>query len=457
MVAAADCPALFFCAPASGQGKTTITAAIARYHKNLGRDVRVFKTGPDYLDPLILERACGNPVVQLDLWMVGEQECKQLIFEAAQIADLILVEGVMGMFDGNPSSADMAAYFDIPIAIIIDARSMAQTFAAIALGLTQHRAGLKIAGCIANNISSDRHQQLIEDAMPEAIPGAIPEAIPGAVSQSKTGAPKLLGCVRRHPDHALPQRHLGLVHPHEIDDIDKRLDALADIMHTSGLTSLPQPVCFKPANITPPTAAHKSLKGKTIAIAKDDAFTFIYAANIQLLESMGARCIDFSPTQDHKTPAADALWLPGGYPELHMEKLSRNLPMANSIKHFYAAGKPILAECGGMLYLMETLTDVAGNSANMLGLLAGHGVMRERGGCQGMQTAPLPEGEIRAHAHHRTQCEKTIAPIAHGKRTHHPAPGEPIYRQKNLTASYLHLYFPSNPQAIALLFKGELQ
>ena len=232
MVATANCPALFFCAPASGQGKTTITAGIARYHRNQGRDVRVFKTGPDYLDPLVLARASGSPVTQLDLWMAGEEACREQLHRAAKEADLILVEGVMGMFDGNPSGADMAEFFGIPIAIVIDARSMAQTFGAIALGLASHRPGLAIAGCIANNLGSQRHQDRITESMPDGIP--------------------LLGCIRRHPEASLPERHLGLVYPHEVDDMDQRLDALATIMHESGLTDLPESVAFTPGRMEPP-------------------------------------------------------------------------------------------------------------------------------------------------------------------------------------------------------------
>ena len=423
-----SCPALFFCAPASGQGKTTITAGIARYHRNRGRDVRVFKTGPDYLDPLILERASGQAVTQLDLWMVGEDECKRILYQAASEADLILIEGVMGMFDGNPSGADMAEFFGIPVAIVIDARSMAQTFGAIALGLACHRPQLSIAGVIANALGSDRHQQLISEAMPETV--------------------KLLGCVRRHPQAALPERHLGLVHPHEVEDIEERLNALADIMEQSGLTDLPAEVCFEDGVATSPDAL---LAGLSIGIAKDDAFSFIYAANIKLLEKMGANCKYFSPINDHKLPQVDALWLPGGYPELHHQALAANTGMRDQIRDFYQQGKKILAECGGMLYLMDTLTDVDGNSAEMVGLMPGQGIMRDRGGCQGMQYAPLPEGEIRAHAHHRTRCENTMEPISHGRRLRHPAPGEPIYQHQNLTASYLHFYFPSNPEAIARL------
>ena len=423
------CPALFFCAPASGQGKTTITAGIARYHRNRGRDVRVFKTGPDYLDPLILQRAAGNPAPQLDLWMVGERECRQMLFEAAGQADLILIEGVMGMFDGNPSAADMAAFFGIPVAIVIDATAMAATFGAIALGLANHRPDLAIAGAIGNNLASQRHQDLIVEAMPADIP--------------------LLGCVRRHPDASLPQRHLGLVHPEEVDDIDCRLDRLAEIMHRSGLTKLPSAVEFHSGR-TP--VIKRQLQGRVIAVACDEAFTFIYAANIKLLQDMGATCVWFSPLVDEVLPVADALWFPGGYPELHQQRLANNRRLIEQIVRFCKSGKKVLAECGGMLYLMESLTDINGRRTQMLGLIPGHGIMRERGGCQGMQTAPLPCGDVRAHAHHRTRCEGTVQPVAFGKRAHHKAPGEPIYRIGNITASYLHFYFPSNPDAIAALF-----
>lgn len=432
MVASALCPALFFCAPASGQGKTTITSGIARYHRNQGLDVRVFKTGPDYLDPLILQQASGKPVTQLDLWMVGEAECKRLLHQAAKKADLILIEGVMGMFDGDPSGADMAHFFDIPIAIVIDARSMAQTFGAIALGLAHHRPELKIAGVIANALGSDRHELLITEAMPESV--------------------KLLGCVRRHPEASLPERHLGLVHPHEVVDMDQRLDDLAQIMFDSGLTNLPAAVSFKNDEKYQPDPLLKDL---SIGIARDDAFSFIYAANIKLLEDMGAHCIYFSPLTDKTLPDVDAIWLPGGYPELHHKALAANQAMHQQLRAFHQTGKKILAECGGMLYLMESLTDLSGQQIPMVGLLSGQGIMRERGGCQGMQYAPLAEGEFRAHAHHRSVCEHNLEPVAYGRRTRHPAPGEPIYQTGNLTASYLHLYFPSNPQALVSLFRQE--
>ena len=156
---------------------------------------------------------------------------------------------------------------------------------------------------------------------------------------------------------------------------------------------------------------------------------------------------------DSQLPEVNALWLPGGYPELHHKVLAANQAMQHQLRAFHSSGKKILAECGGMLYLMESLTDLTGQQTDMVGLLPGQGIMRERGGCQGMQYAPLPEGEFRGHAHHRSRCEHKLEPIAFGRRISHPAPGEPIYQTDNLTASYLHLYFPSNPQALASLLR----
>jgi len=424
------CPALFLSAPASGQGKTTITAGLARYFKNQGKVVRVFKTGPDYLDPQILEQASGQPVEPLDLWMAGEADCKHKLYEAAKVADLILVEGAMGMFDGEPSSADLAATFGIPIALVMDVKGMAQTTAALATGLANFRDDYQVAGLIANNCGSERHQQLIRDALPETLP--------------------LIAALAREPEVTLPERHLGLVQASEIrDELELCIERGAVWVADSGLTELPAPVAFEDAPVITPK---RHLEGVKIGIARDEAFTFIYAANVLLLEQMGATCHYFSPLHDNDLPDVDALWLPGGYPELHADKLANNTSMAQAIQAFYHADKPILAECGGFLYILETLTDLQGNCFSMLGLLQGHGAMRGRSGCQGMQTAVLPEGEVRAHAHHRSRSEGTPEPVGHGRRQRHPAPGEAIYQDKALTASYLHLFFGSNSEAVARIF-----
>ncbi|MDI5984168.1 cobyrinate a,c-diamide synthase [Halomonas sp. M4R5S39] len=435
----AACPAVFIAAPASGQGKTTVTAALARMLRNQGKVVRVFKTGPDYLDPLVLAQASGRPVDQLDLWMAGEAYCRQRLFDAALEANLILVEGAMGLFDGEPSSADLAALFDLPLVIVMDVKGMAQTAAALVAGLASFRDDIRIAGLIANACGSQRHRELIDAALPSAIP--------------------LLAAVARDADLALPERHLGLVQAEEIrEDLETRFEAGARVLEAEGLAEallqLP-PVTFSAPQMEATEALSSlqpSLAGQTIAVARDAAFSFIYQANLDLLERMGATLRFFSPLSDKGLPPCDALWLPGGYPELHAAPLAANTSMQDDIRRFYAADKPILAECGGMLYCLETLTDVDDRTHAMLGLLSGHGAMRGRRGCQGMQTAELPEGPVRGHAHHRSVAEGTPAPIAHGRRQRHPAPGEAIYRQRRLTASYLHLFFPDNPAAVACLF-----
>lgn len=432
----ASCPALFLAAPASGQGKTTVTAALARLLTRQGKVVRVFKTGPDYLDPQILQQASNQPVEQLDMWMAGEEYCQQKLYEAGKFADLILVEGAMGIYDGEPSSADLAARFNIPIAIVMDVKGMAQTAAAIATGLANFRDDVEFAGLIANNCGSDRHRQLIEDELPESLP--------------------LLASLQRSEDVALPERHLGLVQASEVaDELELRFEAGADWLQSAGFSdfvSQVKSVDFYSASLP---VLDKLLQGVTIGIAKDEAFTFIYDANTRLLTEMGAELVYFSPLHDSHLPTTDALWLPGGYPELHAKELSENTEFMHQLRQFHQQNKPVLGECGGFLYCLQTLTDLDDNQYPMTGLLAGHGAMLGRSGCQGMQAAPLPEGNIRAHAHHRSRSANTPEAIAYGVRQRHPAPGEAVFREGSLTASYLHLFFPSNPSAIADLFLGK--
>ena len=211
-----SCPALFLSAPASGQGKTTICAALARMLRRQGKTVRVFKTGPDYLDPQILEQASGQPGEQIDLWMAGEDWCQNKFYEAAQVADLILIEGAMGMFDGEPSSADLAARFGVPVAIVMDVKGMAQTAAALVKGLAEFRSDVEVVGLIANKCGTERHRQLIEDALPANIP--------------------LIASLARSEEVALPERHLGLVQASEVaEELELRFEAGADWLEQAGI------------------------------------------------------------------------------------------------------------------------------------------------------------------------------------------------------------------------------
>lgn len=425
-----SCPALLIAAPASGQGKTTVTAALARLHARQGKRVRVFKCGPDFLDPMILARASGKPVYQLDLWMVGEEESRRLLWEAAGEADLILIEGVMGLFDGSPSAADLARRFGVPVLAVIDGSAMAQTFGAMAHGLSSFQPDLPFAGVLANRIGSARHGEMLRDSLPPSM--------------------RWYGALPRTAEVELPSRHLGLVQAGELADLDARLDAAADALALSADTELPPSVSF-----APPAGMQLEplLAGIRIGVARDAAFAFLYQANLDLLQALGAELLYFSPLRFTRLPAVDSLYLPGGYPELHLRGLSRNRAMSDAIRDHHKAGKPILAECGGMLYLLDGLSDAAGERAEMLGLLPGEAHMHKRLSALALQEVELPEGRLRGHTFHHSSLESPLEPLARGECPNYRRTAEAVYRDRRLTASYIHFYLPSDPLAAAALFR----
>ena len=424
------CAALLVSAPASGQGKTSVTAALARWHTRQGRRVRVFKTGPDFLDPMVHERASGAPAYQLDLWMCGEDEVRARLYEAAGEADLILVEGVMGLFDGKPSSADLALALGLPVLAIIDGSAMAQTFGALALGLASYREGLQVYGVAANRVGSAYHAQLLRESLPPPL--------------------HWLGALPRDPALALPERHLGLVSAGELDDLDARLDALADAWATHAEAALPPPIAFAPVA----RAAVPSLpQGHRIAVARDAAFCFLYPANLDLLREAGADLRYFSPLAGDTLPDCDAVWLPGGFPELHLSALSRNDGLRRALHAHRDAGKPLLAECGGLLYLLDALADKDGVREPMAGLLAGSAAMQSRLAGLGMQSVSLPEGELRGHTFHYARAEIAAEPIAQALNPNGGPSREAVYRDRRMSASFVHFYFPSNPTAALRLLQ----
>lgn len=421
------CPTLLIAAPASGQGKTTVTAALARLHTRQGRRVTVFKCGPDFLDPQIHAFASGKPCQNLDLGMCGEADARWRLSKAAAESDLILIEGVMGLFDGQPSAADIAERFGIPVMALIDAGKMAQTFGAVAHGLASYRPGLPFAGVLANRVGSPRHADMLRESLPAGMGwfGALPKS-----------------------EDSLPERHLGLIQAAEIDDLGQRLDTLADALAASAAVDLPAPVHF---DDSAPPEIQALLAGKTIAVAHDAAYGFIYPANVETLHALGASIRYFSPVAGDSLPACDAVWLPGGYPEIHTGALSRHQALWDALHAHVNAGKPVLAECGGMMSLFEFVIDKAGVTHAFGGLLPGRSVMQKRLAALGTQFADLPEGELSGHTFHYSKSETRLTPLIHA-RTADGHDGEAIFRHQRLTASYVHFYFPSNPPAIAALF-----
>jgi cobyrinic acid a,c-diamide synthase len=427
-----QCPALLITAPASGQGKTTVTAALARFHRNQGRKVRIFKAGPDFLDPMILAQASGHPVFQLDLWMGGQAHCQQLLYQAATTADLILIEGVMGLFDGEPSSADLSELFGIPVLAVIDATAMAQTFGAVAHGLATYQPTCKIVGVLANQVASLAHEEMLKESLSQDIPW--------------------LGALSRDKNNQLPSRHLGLVQADEIDDLDQRLDNLAERLSKTALITLPPSVAFTSHDVTSDELP-QTLKYIRIAVASDSAFSFVYHANLNLLQAMGAKLVFFSPLNDAELPDAESLYLPGGYPELHLEELEANHAIHEAIRDHHAAGKPIVAECGGMLYLLTMLTNSSGQQAKMVDILPGQAIMQKRLVNLGLHSATFPNGKLRGHTFHHSQLETLLDSSTLTQPTRKGLRPEPLFQKEKLTASYIHWYLPSNPAVAAALFQ----
>jgi cobyrinic acid a,c-diamide synthase len=424
--------------------------------------VAVFKTGPDFLDPLVTGRAAGAPAYQLDLWMGGEAEVRARLFAAAGAADLILVEGVMGLFDGEPSSADLAAKLGLPVLAVIDGSAMAQSFGAVAHGLAHYRDDVRLHGVAANRIGGDYHAQLLRGSLPAGI--------------------KWLGALPRDAALALPERHLGLVAAGEVDDLDTRLDALADAWSRHADTALPPATDFIAPHRHPgETAPHRHpseswdpvslagageshwapafagataapLRGRRIAVARDAAFCFLYPANLDLLRAAGAELAFFSPLAGEALPDCDAAWLPGGYPELHLATLSHRTDLHAALRAHRDAGKPLLAECGGMLFLLDRLADGKGNEAAMAGLLSGRAAWQPRLVALGLQAVELPEGSLRGHTFHHVHADVEATPLATASNPNGAPSREAVYRDRRLTASFVHFYFPSNPEAAAWLF-----
>ncbi|MBN4080342.1 cobyrinate a,c-diamide synthase [Beggiatoa alba] len=414
----------------SGQGKTTFTATLARAYINMGLKVAVFKIGPDYLDPMIHQVATDQPVYNLDLWIMGEQHCQALLFNAAQTNDVILIESLMGLHDNQPSSAAFAQRFNIPVLLLMNVAKYAQTAAAIVHGLqnypTPGSPPFTLYGVVGNRVGSDNHHRILQETLGD----------------------RYLGSIRRDDALEIPYRHLGLIQAQELNNLEQMLQyaskqLLNDALIDKTLLQTPPTVTFsKP--ILDKTTQHYA--NKTIAIAKDAAFSFIYPANIDYLINQGASLKYFSPLQNEAVPTADMLWLPGGYPELYLTTLTNNAISKHSIQTFCDTDKPVLAECGGFIYLLDSITDQQGNSEAMCGVIPGTAKLEKRFQGLGLQSrqsqAGLTHAEIRGHSFHHTKVTTQLKPDSFSNKQNGEL-GEAVFHYKNISATYMHHYFPS--------------
>lgn len=445
---AQTCVAMLVAAPASGQGKTTVAAALARLHARTGARVRAFKCGPDFLDPQWLALASGGPVHPLDLWINGESDCARRLVEAAANADLVVVEGVMGLHDGDPSAADLARRFDLPVLTVIDAWAMAGTFAAVAHGLHLWKPGLRWAGALANRVNSVRHADMLRLALEEGMGRGGSEAWQGHLPQDER--------------MTLPSRHLGLTDASELPDGLARLDRAADLLATTPLGRRPLAHWprWEPPASSAVNALTRSLRGQRIAIARDAAFAFIYQANVDTLQALGAELCFFSPLAGDPLPACSAVWLPGGYPELHAARLAECHALRRQLARHVAEGRALWAECGGLMALAETLVDGQGQAHPMWGLLPGTAVLGGRLAALGPHAWRDGNEELRGHSFHWSRFDTVLQPVAMTTPAHAGASGaagagEAVYQRGRLRASWFHPWFASAPAFTARLFDGE--
>ncbi len=346
---------IIIAAPSSGSGKTTITLGILRALYKRGLDIRGLKSGPDYIDPQFHSAACGKPCFNLDAWAMPDSQIKEL----SARSKYSLIEGAMGLFDGAPpegkgSTADLATQLGLPVVLVVDVASMAQSIAPLVQGFSTFDPDVKIAGIILNKVGSARHERMLRNALAD------------------TGV-RVIGAVRRSPNLKRPSRHLGLVQAGEMPDLMAFLDlAASQIENAIDLDFLVE--LMSPNG---PQKTTSTTPQRRIAIARDAAFSFVYAHQILDWESRGYDIETFSPLANEPVPQADEVFLPGGYPELYAAQLAGNQTFFNSLRSAAETTK-IKGECGGYMVLGETLTDADGEHHRMAGLLSLHTSFAER-------------------------------------------------------------------------------
>lgn len=350
-------PGLLIAAPRSGSGKTTIVLGLQRALTRRGLRVRGAKCGPDYIDPAFHAAATGAPSFNFDSFAMSEPLLHALASQTASSADIIIAEGSMGLFDGirqetgrTGASADMAALFGWPVVLVLDVSGHAQSAAAVALGCARFDPRITVAGVILNKVASERHRRLVEDGM------------------GRIGMP-VLGALMRNSELVLPERHLGLVQAGETDELDQRLERLADAIETA--VDVDRLLTLSGSTKVGAAATYVALKppGQRIALASDRAFSFIYPHVLTSWYDAGAEIVTFSPLADDPPPEhCDTCWLPGGYPELHAARIGASQRFLDGLRAF-ARTRPVHGECGGYMVLGETLEDGDRQTYRMAGLL----------------------------------------------------------------------------------------
>jgi cobyrinic acid a,c-diamide synthase len=356
-------PAFIIAATKSGAGKTTLTLGIMSALVKRGYHVQPYKCGPDFIDPTLHKTVTGNFSYNIDLRMMGGLCCRQTFNSRGEKADILILEGVMGLFDGGDSStASVAKELNVPVFLIIDAQSSAESAAAVLKGFELYDPQVKLAGVIFNKIGSPRHRELIASAV------------------RTTSSVPVIGYMPREQMFQIPERHLGLYMGNENPLDEKSLDSLAS--SSESYLDIDQMIASRSPVVLPEehrTCVNKQQVTKSIAVSIDEAFCFYYQQNLELFNQEGFEVVPFSPLHDKSLPSdVDMIYLCGGYPENFAADLALNRSMLESINEAHHRDIPIYAECGGFMYLCKTLTDNAGKSHEMVGIFNFHTTMNSR-------------------------------------------------------------------------------
>ena len=440
------CPRIVIGATHSGTGKTSLSLALVAALRRRGLLVQTFKVGPDFLDPTYHTIASGRPCYNLDGWMTGREYVCDLFARTSADADIAIIEGVMGLFDGadaessEGSTAEIAQWLNAPVLLVVNAHGVARSIAAMVKGFAGFESGLNVAGVVANQCGSDRHSAWLSDSL------------------KSESLPVLVGAIPRGAFPELPSRHLGLVSADSRVLPENVINALADAAER--YVSIDDMLNI--ARNAPPleNASERCLAEKRvrIGVARDEAFHFYYQDMFDEMARRGCELVEFSPVKDAHLPDVDGLYIGGGYPEACAEALSANKSMLDSIQRFAQTNKPIYAECGGLMYLSGGLETLDGKRYALVGLLPSWTRMREKKKALGYVEITLKEDSLwgargdvlRGHEFHYSELidNPNWKPVYDVKRRRSDEITLEGFQNGNILASYAHLHYGSRLGAI---------
>lgn len=420
-------------APSSGTGKTTLTLGLLRALKNRGMNVQPFKCGPDYIDTKFHTMASGNNSINLDLFLSSKLHVENLYNKHIQKTDVAIIEGVMGLFDGydkmKGSSAEIAETLNVPVILVVNAKSMAYSIAPLIYGFKNYYKNINLIGVIFNFVGSESHYNFLKDAC------------------SDIGV-KSLGYFPKNSEIEIPSRHLGLSldEKYRFEDFANKIASIVE--QNINIDKLLE-ISKAKVNFTKDTSTATVTNNIRIAVAQDEAFNFVYLENIESLRELGTVSF-FSPLQDKELPETDFVYLPGGYPELYAKQLSDNTEMINSIKQYAEAGGKILAECGGMMYLSSYIIDSDGKEYPMVDILKQVASMEEMRLKLGYRQFNYNNIEFKGHEFHYSDIKNEAASIATIYNAKKVKVNTKLLRYKNVIAGYTHIYWAEKKNILDL-------